>query len=100
MNRLICFLGLAFLMFSYKSFAESKLVSYKTYIQPENISLKQGDILITCNGECFRVPNLSSDRAGYFITSNDPWYAPWTCYSCGQTNCFYDAVCRRCGRSR
>lgn len=102
MNRLIYIFGLAlcFLTFHQEGFAESQLIIHKTYVQPEQVCLHQGNLMIACDGTWIKVPNLSSDVGGIFVASDDPWYAPWQCPNCGKVNLFYHTICQRCYRPR
>lgn len=93
----ICFL---LLLTASKVFAESEETVYKAYIQPENIILNEGNIFMVYQNELIRIPNLSSDARGYYISSNDRWLEPWRCSVCGQMNLFYHLVCQRCGHLR
>lgn len=103
MNRLLHYFFFVFCVFllAEKGFSSEMAdkILHKTYLPVNNIVLHQGNILVACEGNWIRVPNLSSDEGGFYVASNDPWYAPWTC-SCGQVNMPYHVICQRCHRSR
>jgi hypothetical protein len=79
-----------------KGFAiEPTQCAQKVYVQPDNISLDQGNIWIACDGNWIRVSNLAADEKGFYV-SGDQFEMYWKCPVCGWMNTYLNIICQNC----
>ena len=71
----------------------------KLYVDPQNIHIDGGDILVWFDENWIKTNAIYSDAYGVYVQS-DSALGFWECSRCGAMNRPWDFVCRICGETR